>query len=388
MKKLTPKPIKIAFDASAMLVNRTGVAYYTERVMVQLAKQYPDEVKLVGFYYNFLGRRNTAHMPVLPNLTYRPNRFVPSKVVYQLRRWGIEFPVELFTKQKADFILFPNFIDYPSIGRTPRATVVHDMTYYDLPDYVSAKLRSDLIRFTPRQIKRSKFTITVSEFTKSRIHDVYQVPLENILVTPIPPPAHVDYPQARQDEVLEEAGITKPYILFLGTIEPRKNVANIVEAYTHLPKSLRDKYQLVIAGRVGWYADEQVAKIKEAQDAGHAVLHIGYVTDEAKDILFQRASLFTWASHYEGFGMPLLEAVAYAPLACSDIPVFREVAGDAAIYFDHTNPDSIAKAFTLILEDEKLRDDLQKKAQKQLQKYDWAKVAQTIYDKITQTLEK
>jgi len=377
------KPIRILFDASPLLVNKTGVAYYTERLITQLAKDYPDKIVLTGFYYNFLGKRSSDHFPKAKNLHYHEISFIPSRVVYQLRRWGIEFPVEFLVRRKCDFILYSNFLGYPSTLHTPSASVIHDVTFLDLPAYVSAKNQSDLQRFVPREIKRSYFTITVSEFTKQRLIYVYGTYKENIMVTPIPPekPKKVDI--AEIGTTLEIFGIDKPFILFLGTVEPRKNIVKLIEAYMRLPDITRQTYKLVIAGRIGWNCDAEIAKIESAKAQGYDVLHLGYVNEDQRAVLYKSASLFVHTSHYEGFGMPVLEAMAYGvPCAVSDIDIFHEVAGDTVSYFNQENPNSISSSIHKMLTDVHLRDRLRKEGQEHAESYSWEKVSHSLYKEI------
>jgi glycosyltransferase involved in cell wall biosynthesis len=380
--------MKVLFDASPMIVERTGIAFYTERLVTNLAKHYPDDMELHGFYYNFLNRRDTSHLPRMKNLDYMGASVMPSKIVYQLRRWGIEVPFEMLSLKRADFILFPNILGYPSLFGTPCAPVIHDLTYIDLPEYVSAKLRSDLVRFVPKQIARSSFVVTVSEFTKQRIVDYYHVDPAKIIVTPIPPEPPRPQEDTRCQEVLTGLGVTKPYILFVGTIEPRKNVPNLIDAFLALPENLRKQYQLVIAGRIGWNCEREVAMLKELEGTNSGVVHLGYVSDEAKDILYQKATVFSSASHYEGFGMPVLEAMNYGvPCCLSDIPIFAEVAEDAALYFDQDNPADIAAKLGTLLQNESMRADLGARAAKHVTKYSWSKVSTTVHDAIFSTVK-
>lgn len=373
--------MKIIFDATPLLVNKTGVAYYTERLAVQLAKQFPDD-EFVGFYFNFLGKRDSGHLIRRHNLSYTKASIIPSKIVYQLRRWGIEFPLESLTATRGDFVLYANFLGYPSIFRTPSAMVIHDLTYIDLPEYVSAKLRRDLVRFVPKQIKRSSFILTVSEFSKQRIIEEYN-PSVPVVVTPIPPDTPVQYQEKERLAALQKLGITKPFLLFLGTIEPRKNILTLIEAFQQLPKEQQDRYQLVIAGRIGWNCEAEKEKLDEISKQKANILHVGYVSDEDRAILFQSAEYFVHASHYEGFGMPLLEAMSYGtPCVVSNIPVFREVAADAAVYFDHTKPDDAAAKISALLNNPKQREQLSKAATKHVATYRWDTVARRVYEQI------
>lgn len=381
------KPIKIVFDASPLLVNKTGVAYYIERTISQLAARYPNDVELVGFYYNFLGRRSANHFPQAKNIRYRPVRFIPSKVIYQLRRFGIEIPLEVLTKERADFALFGNFLGYPSLYKTPAAPVVHDLTYLDIPEYVAAKNRSDLTRFIPQQIKRSKFVVTVSAFSKKKIEQYYRLGPDKVLVTPIPPPQAMWLNKAVVSDQLAQLNITKPFILFLSTIEPRKNLVNLIDAYAKLPAKLRTQYSLVIAGRTGWNCDAEITALSQAKANGLDIIHVGYISDDAKAVLYQSATLYVNSSSYEGFGMPILEAMSYGcPCALSDIEVFHEVAGHSARYFNHQSAQSISQTLQVILTDAKLQKELHTAGERQVKRFDWAEVADSIYKKITQTL--
>lgn len=387
MSKSMRKPIKIVFDASPLLVNKTGVAYYIERLVLQLAQKYPQDIELVGYYFNFLGKRSSAHFPSAPNIRYHGVYFLPSKVLYQLRRWNIEVPVEFLSHTKADFILFPNFLGWPSLFKTPTAPVVHDLTYLDLPQYVAAKNRSDLERFVPKQINRSDFVVTVSEFSKREIAQKYQVALDDILVTPIPPEQPVIYDEQTRQDTLNKLGVTQPYIVTVGTIEPRKNIIKLLSAYAELPESIRNKYALVVAGRIGWNCEAEIAELAKVAKKGYNVIHVGYIDDQAREVLYQSASLFVSASHYEGFGMPILEAMRYGtPCAISDIPVFHEVAGEAADYFDQEKPSVIAAHLEGLLTDQKLLQNLGQAAKKQAETFNWDTVAQSVYTYIERTL--
>lgn len=379
-------PMKVIFDATPLLVHKTGIAYYTEQLIEAMAKEYPDELTLYGFSYNFLGRRSTKHLKQTKNLQYKQSSLIPSKAIFQLRRFGVECPVELLAGGRGDFILYDNFIGYPSLFHTPSAPVIHDLTYIDLPEYVSGKLRSDLVHFMPKTIKRSSFVVTVSEFSKHRIMEIYDLPSDKVVVTPIPPQKPSVRSASTVRSELTALGILKPYILFLGTIEPRKNIPKLIDAYLCLPEHVRGEYDLVIAGMIGWNCDKEVAKLNATKDQG--VIHVGYVNESQRAALYQGASLFAHASYYEGFGMPVLEAMSYGvPCAISDIPIYREIAGnDAAVYFDQNNPDSISKSLSGLLTNTAKRHALAKKGLGHVAAYSWQKSAQILYEAIKRSV--
>lgn len=382
-----PSPIRIAFDASPLLVNKTGIAYYIERLTEQIAKQYAKEVELIGFYYNFLGRKSTKHFPSAPNLRYRPIRFIPSKVVYQLRRWGFSLPVEVLIKEPVDFVLFGNFWGYPSLENTAAAPIIHDLTYLDVPESVSPKNRKDLTRLVPEQIKRSRFVVTVSASSKQGIMEAYGVDSGDILVTHIPPPPLTHHSAAEQQRTLKRLGINKPFMLMISTVGRRKNIVNLIDAYQQLPKATRSGYALILVGRLEWDSQDEVARIAKAKADGLDVMHLGYVDEDTKAVLFETATLFVHTSNYEGFGMPVLEAMHYGtPCALSDITIFREIAGQAALYFDQTDPKDISRTIATLLESKAKLKSFGRLSKQQALAYSWPQVAEQVVERIKRSL--
>ena len=371
---------KILFDANPLAVNKTGVGMYTERLISALSKS--EDIVMVGYYYNFLGKKH----PVLPkakNITYKQIKLVPGRVIYALRRIGIDMPVELLAKNEADIALYPNFLAQPSLYGAKSYAVLHDLSFITHPEYASDRNRKDLQRFVPKTLKRCAGIITVSEVSKKTIVDTYNYPAEKILVTPVPPEAKYEISKSESKKIVANFGITKPYVLFLGTLEPRKNLIGLLEAYESSTE-LNQKYSLVLAGGMDWKFEAIKQKITAMQQAGLSVVHCGYVSLAERAALYQEASVFTLPSHEEGFGMPILEAMQYKiPVAVSDIPVFHEVAGDSALYFDQNNPSSIAGTLSKILADKKLQESLQKKSDKILAQNSWGRIAKSVIDFIS-----
>ena len=379
---------KIIFDATPLIANKTGVAYYTERLVLAIAAEYKNEVELVGFYYNFLGRHSVAHLPKRPNIRYTYMPLLPAKVLHQLRRWGIEIPIEILARQRADFILYPNFLGWPSLFHTPNAPVIHDLTYLDLPQYVTTRVRGDLTRFVPKTIARANFVITVSEFSKQRIAKNYRLDPNKILVTHIPPEAPHKLANAERRAHLQALGLDgKHFILFVGTVEPRKNLLTLLDAYTRLPADIQNKTALVIAGGIGWHCQAEQEKMTQLQGSGVNIIHLGYVDDIARAALYQSAALFVSASKYEGFGMPTLEAMSYGtPCALSDIPVFHEVAGDAALYFNPTDPADASRQMHALLRNTGRAQAMREKGLARAATYRWDVVARQVMQQIEAAL--
>lgn len=379
------RPINVLFDASPLIApQKTGVGYYTHQLIEAMAKKYSGELRLTGYYFNFLGRKSVNFDISLPNVSYRPIKYFPGIALPLLaRRFAIQFPIEFFIPERYDHLLFPNFISLPSIRKTPSTIVVHDLGCFDCPEYLQEKNLTYLQRLLPKSIRRSNSIVTVSAFTKGRLLSRFPYYRNQVAITPIPPP-NVQSKFKHLPHELEAMGLQEhKYILYLGTVEPRKNITGLVNAYQLLSEKLRNQYALVIAGGSGW-KDESIAKsINSAIEAGSNIIRTGYVPDELKAQLYKFSSIFVLPSHYEGFGMPLLEAMSHGiPVAASDLPVFHEVCRDAAMYFDKDSPEDIASKIETLLTDIKLQKELIDKSAVVLGQLSWDKNAEKVYELI------
>jgi glycosyltransferase involved in cell wall biosynthesis len=378
-----PRKIKVLFDAGPLVNgNKTGVGRTTEGLILALAEQFPDKIELVGHYFDFLGRKKNAEVPHAPNIRYRRTMLIPGKVFNMLRRMGIWIPFELLTKEKGDFHLFPGFIGWPSLFRTPNAPFVHDITYIDYPEYVNGPARFDLHTIMPRTIRRAAFIITNSESSKSGLTRVYDLSDKPILVEHIPPVNVCTIPPEEATSRIESLGIKQPFLLCFGTIEPRKNLVGLLRAYAMLAPEIRNKYALVLGGGKGWHDTEIMQTLEDLKKSGANIYQTGYVSDEDRAALYMKATLYLLPSHYEGFGMQLLEGMFYhTPMLVSDIPVLREVAEDAAAYCD-TSPEAIAENITKLLENPQVKDQLVEAGKQRLGSFSWTKVAHEVYEQI------
>jgi glycosyltransferase involved in cell wall biosynthesis len=144
-----------------------------------------------------------------------------------------------------------------------------------------------------------------------------------------------------------------------------------------LPEKTRSNYQLVLAGGYGWKIDNELDYIKKLNDEN--IIITGYISDDQKNWLYKNASVFVLPSHYEGFGMPILEAMSFGtPTAVSDIAVFKEVSGNASLYFDKDNPKDISNKLDSLLNNKELQNKLSALGNQRLKKYSWQENAKKI----------
>jgi len=370
----------ILFDANSLMGQPTGVGYYTAGLIAALAKANPKS-QFVGYYYNFLGRKPAPASPVAANIHYKPILHFPGPLVNALRRLHVQVPIELLTLRRADFVLYPNFLSQPSLFGTPNAPVIHDLMFHDHPEYGSDKAVRDLQQFVPSTLRRARFILTVSEFTKSRVIDTYNQPAERIVSTFIPPVAITTVRETVAQSILKKHKLTKPYMLFVGTLEPRKNLINLLEAYCLLPEPLRQQYSLVLAGKMDWKYQETKQKLESLQAEGYDVHYLGYIDNDTRAALYQGARLTILAAHYEGFGMQILESLQYGvPCVVSDIPVLHEVGGERIDYFDQTDPLAMSQAIETALN--KPRPDAQALQAYVAQKPSWRAIAHLVTEEI------
>lgn len=372
---MSKPPIKVLFDANPMVAGqKSGVGYYTFQLIEALAKNYPDELELVGHYFNFLGRKKPL-LPSAPNIRYKTSTLMPGKVLSVSRRVGLQLPFEVLIKSRGDIALFTNFVSLPLLQPIKKVVAIHDLCFEDFPEYLQPSNRNFLKRFVPGSVKNADLVITISESTKKAIQKHYHIDSGSFLITPIPPAK----PMRRRVSRPKNLNLPKKYILFMSTLEPRKNYMNLVRAYSLLPDKLKNDYGLVLAGGYGWQTVGPLFEIKQLQAAGENIIVTGYVNDEARTFVYQNASVLVMPSYYEGFGMPILEAMSYGvPTAVSDIPVFHEVAGEASAYFNQHEPADIANSISRLLTDKAARERLIKESSKRLEVFDWDKVAANV----------
>jgi alpha-1,3-rhamnosyl/mannosyltransferase len=170
------------------------------------------------------------------------------------------------------------------------------------------------------------------------------------------------------------------FVLHVGTIEPRKNVEALLGAWSYLRQHLDPCPTLVLGGRYGWKSEDLEIRIQRGTEDGW-IRHLGYVTSQELAELYASAAAVVFPSHYEGFGLPAIEALwAGAPLVCSDLPALREVAGEAALYFEPDRPDKLADRLHAVLSDPALRADLISKGRARLKEFSWDIAAEKTLD--------
>ncbi len=376
------KKLKIFFDANPLTINKTGVGYYTYGMVSSLSEVGGKDIELVGHYFNFLGRKKSLHLPKADNIRYVQTKVFPGKLLSVCRRFGFQLPLEWITKERGDMFLFTNFVSLPSIFKTKKIAVMHDVGFIDHPEFVAVKNLNFLNRWVPRTVKSSDLIVTISKFSAERLKQTYGLDDNRLFITPIPP---LKDQSSNTPSSLNRFKIpTNKYVLFIGTLEPRKNLVTLLEAYERLDNTFKNRFSLVLAGGTGWKDEVIKQKIEDMQASGNNVVTTGYVSDKEKSALYKGASFCVQPSIYEGFGMPILEAMSYGKaVVCSDIEVFREVAGNAARYFSPINVTDLKNTLESLINNPGLVQDMGVNGKKRVEQYpNWEVVSSNLLERL------
>lgn len=238
-------------------------------------------------------------------------------------------------------------------------------------------------------MKQADLVLTVSETVKQEIMQEFGVPNERILTLPVPPnQTFLKFKPSDKHLAPSLKITTKCFLLFVGNFEPRKNLTVLVKAYLLLPEKVRKECSLVIAGTKGWENNDTQNLIDEAVDNGENIIQTGNLEQTQIAQLMSEATALVMPSIYEGYGMPVTEAMAVkTPVIASDIPVLHESSGEAALFFDPKSPADLAKKIAKLVCQPKLRNKLIQAGTAHLQTLSWQNNVDKLINKINQLLE-
>ncbi|HEX8324153.1 MAG TPA: glycosyltransferase family 1 protein [Tepidisphaeraceae bacterium] len=253
-----------------------------------------------------------------------------------------------------------------------QVVTIHDTSFVDTPDCFSRSFAAWYKWLIPRLARRCRRVTTVSEFSRRRIAEVANLPLDRIDV--VPNGIHADFKPAGEeaiDALRQRYDLTGPYLLTLGSLEPRKNLKTLLKAWP-LIAARRDDLTLAVAGGLGGANASIFNGAGVSFDDLPRVKRLGYVDDADLPALYSGATAFVFPSVYEGFGLPPLEAMACGtPVVCSNATALPEVVGEAAVTFDPLDVEEMAHAVLRVLEDTALRDRLIPRGRARAAEFTW-----------------
>lgn len=366
----------IGIDYTAAYEQGAGIGRYVRELIRALAAEDPETS-----YRLFVAGASRGRLPARPgaNFSWRPTRITPLWFARLWHRLRLPLPVETFTGRvrlfhATDFTLPPTF------PGTPTLLTVHDLSFVRAPETATPVLKAYLDRVVPRSVARATHVLADSQATKDDLIALYGTPSDKVTVLLSGVSEHfrpVDNPAARQ-VVRERYGIPpEPYILSVGTVQPRKNYARLMEALAMLGPSAAHVH-LVIAGGRGWLDSPIYGAVKTLGLEGR-VHFTGFVADDDLPALYSDALCLAYPSLYEGFGFPVLEAFACeTPVVTSKLSSMPEVAGDAALLVDPYDVAALSVALGQLLSEPDLRAELVARGKRQVAQFTWQRTARDL----------
>lgn len=286
-------------------------------------------------------------------------------------------PFNLYAGRPRPDIFFTPTHYSPRFSPMPTVVSVMDLSFIYFPELFKKRDLFQLKNWTLYSVKKAKKIITISSSTKNDIIKEYNVPEEKVVVVyPGIKPAVSLSPQVYpMNQMKIKYGISGRYVLFVGTLQPRKNISRLIEAFAEVLKSEKEELQLVVIGKKGWLFEE-ILHTPSKLHIEDKVKFLDFVPDEDLAIFYKHAACFVLPSLYEGFGLPVLEAMKYGcPVITSKVSSLPEAGGDAAMYVDPESTEDIASKIKRVLGSEKLREEMIAKGKKQVAKFNWEKTA-------------
>ncbi len=376
--------MRIGIDFTSASRERAGIGRYTRELVRSLVRL--DHTNRYALFVPRDAHAELVQFDWSSNFSIKRAPLTERLFAAIWHRARIPLPIETFTGA-VDVFYSPDFLLPPT--RAKRALVtVHDLSYVRMPECFPAPLLNYLNRAVPRALERANLILADAASTRRDLNEAYGVPHEKIrvLYSGVDARFRPDVSEKSKARV-RELTRGKPYLLSVGTIQPRKNYAKLIEVYAKLIHNSQlpiDNCQLIICGSRGWMY-EDVFETPKHLGIAERVMFADFFSDDDLPALYALATLFVYPSLYEGFGLPVAEAMACGtPVVTSNASSLPEVAGDAALYFDPRDADAMADAIRLALSDEHLRAELRAKGFAQAKKFSWDKAARELQECLTQ----
>lgn len=362
---------QVSLELQPCCGKRSGIGTYTYELARRLHNR--KGLEYVGNIFNFLGRNDNNSSLVDISMPIRTQKSMPYGVYRRI--WNkIPIPYSMMFP-RADINIFFNYIVPPRISGKV-ITTIHDLTYLRYPETMDRKNLKRIEQDIHSSIERSDHILVVSEFTKLEVIELLGVSEKKIsVVYNAPSVSDETIPFQR---ILEKFLVRKPYLLYVGTIEPRKNITRLIHAYECLKKETGIPHRLVLAGGMGWNTERIQTAIDQSLYREEIVL-TGYVSGIEKNTLYSNADLFLFPSLYEGFGIPPLEAMHFGcPVVCANVASIPEVVGDAAELVNPFDSVSIADGIWKVLSDKEYAKWLSQCGYEQEKKFTWNRSANQL----------
>lgn len=392
MKKI----IHIAIDGGeANVKSRVGSNVYAYEILVAL--------------YRFLEKREDIKVTVLTS-SKKINNMPEARENWEYKSFGPKkfwtqwaLPIHLFQHQKEYDVFFTPGHYAPRISAVPYVSSVMDTAYLEFPDQFKKTDTLKLTKWTKYSVNNAKKVIAISNYTKNEIIKNYHKPDKDIIVAyPAINTTKLRIKAKEISDFFKKQKITEPYILFVGTFQPRKNLVKLIEAFEIFSRMKagrelkrksqhsrnQSKVKLVLAGKIGWLADDILKKI-DSSPLKNKIVTTGFITEGEKQILYKYATASCLVGTHEGFGIPPLESLNFGtPPIVSSTTSLPEVVEDAGFFVDPNNPQDIAnKMWEVYSMPTRDKGFFRKRARAQVKKFSWDKSAEIIFNTLIEVAQ-
>ena len=369
--------MRIALDAIPLVAAKTGIGHYTDALAHSLADIHSDHEYVLLSPFDFAFDASAGHPKNLSKL------FLPMRSVF--RKWWLVGLPALLQLTPLDLFHGTNYC-IPVYAPCPTVVTIHDLSLFTQAHTHEQANVTRGRRRIPLMARRASAIIAPSEWTRREIVEHLGISPNRIRV--IHEAARREMRPLGAEEcrpVLEKHGLRAPYLLYVGTIEPRKNLVTLIRAYDELLRATPHRPQLVLAGGRGWLFDE-VFQLVEQLKLQEMIRFTGYVEDADLPALYSAAQIFLYPSLYEGFGLPPLEAMACgAPVIASNASSLPEVVGEAGLLHAPEDAPELTRAMARLLDDDAARTHFIQAGARQAARFSWERAAretQTLYEDV------
>ena len=370
--------LKILIDSISLLSSLTGIGRYTYEISKRI--QLENNIKS-NYLYGYHSKK-LLHPSDAKDVKLLKSFIVKNPLLKRITRKILMISSKIFTPTY-DLYWQPNFIPNESIKAKKIVTSVHDFSFILHKDFHPKERIEHFEKYFFKNIVKSNAIITGSEFSKKEILERLDFKNEDI---------HVIYHGINHylfkvyDDLSIYFDLPKKFIFSVGSIEPRKNLIGLLQAYNLLSNEIKSEYKLVLAGFKGWGNDEIMNIINGNKEN---IIYLGFISDIQLAKVYNLSSCFVFPSFYEGFGLPILEAMACGtPVICSNSSSLPEVGGDAVVYCNPYDINSIKDKIEIVLKDTNMQENMIEKGLKRAKIFSWEKSAEEHIKVFKEVLKK